>query len=81
MQTHPRLPHRFLTRGAMNPSELVFYLSHLPEGSRRTHLLDLYHSLNVDRFEPTKADWYRKEYEWLRAHPMAPVSSHREPSP
>jgi hypothetical protein len=63
----------------MSLSELVAYIAHLPDGPHRDEMLDLYHALNVDRFGSEKADWYRKEYEWLRGHPpTAPEVSPRE---
>jgi hypothetical protein len=53
----------------MDLSALAAAIQVLPEGPAHIRLADLYHALNVDRFGPERAGWYRKEYEWLRAHP------------
>lgn len=51
----------------MNLSDLAALIRASPDPGR---LLGVYHALNVDRFGPFPAGWYRKEYEWLKAHPM-----------
>lgn len=52
----------------MDIEKLVKDIQAEPDGPRRRQLEERYWALAVEKHGPTRARWYRDEYEWLRRH-------------
>jgi hypothetical protein len=57
-----------MTRRPLTPHEIVVILRDLDDGPERTRLEGWYWALITEECGTRKADSWRKEYEWLRAH-------------